>query len=179
MICLVLNTWNCPCPLERIRPESLSLYPFLSQLKPLQIKSLHLHSLCDTSSDLAPFLETLTNLQMLSLYFVVIKERRNSPWRDMLMRLKSVLGRVRNLEMYIDHWDAFELTKWLQSERLAAETPHNEVWDDDESWDGDAWTKLEKPERNVMLEILAQAMPHYNNSVFRTCKMGYSLSRWY
>lgn len=81
--------------------------------------------------------------------------------------------------MYIDHWDAFELTKWLQSERLAAETPDNEVWDDDESWDGDAWTKLEKPERNVMLEILAQAMSHYNNSVFRICKMGYSLSRWY
>ena len=97
----------------------------------------------------------------------------------MLMALKGILGRVRDLEMYIDHRDAFELTKSLQSERLAAETSDDEDWNDEEDWDDDAWVNLEKPERNVMLELLAQAMPHYSEFVFRTCKMGCSLSRWY
>lgn len=35
---LELFTW----PLKRLRPESLSLYPYLPQLKPLQVRTLHL-----------------------------------------------------------------------------------------------------------------------------------------
>ena len=80
-----------------------------------------------------PFLIPLKNPKTLSLYFVVIKERENNPWRDMLIDSKDVLSGVRDLETYIDHWDAFELSKMFQSEHLATETPDDEDWDNDEN----------------------------------------------
>ncbi|KAG9692243.1 hypothetical protein KCU95_g3387, partial [Aureobasidium melanogenum] len=170
---LELTTW----PVERLIGSSLSLHLFLPRLKPLQLESLHLHNLCDASSDLVPFLEPLKILKTLSLYFVVIKEKKNKPWRDMLLGLKDVLSRVRDSEMYIDHWDAFELSKMLQSK--SSETPDDEDLNDDKYWDDNAWRKSEKLEKNDMLEVLAQTMPHYHDSVFRTCRMGSSLCTWY
>ncbi|CAD0097399.1 unnamed protein product [Aureobasidium mustum] len=68
---LHLSTWPA-----RARPGSVSLNPFLSLLKPLNLRSLHLGSLCAPSQDLVPLLVPLKTFKHFRYISSLCKKER-------------------------------------------------------------------------------------------------------
>jgi hypothetical protein len=155
---LHLSTW----PLQRLNHYSLPLYPFLPYLRPLALKNLHIHSLCDTSPLLVSFLSSLPLLQTLSLGFIVIRERVNDPWRDQFLALRPLVSRpaLKKFVMTIDYDDAFQ-----SASRLISADRTDESSNDDESEDDERRI----PGREEMLDCLAKHMPNYHWHGPRCC----------
>jgi hypothetical protein len=158
---LRMSSW----PVQHLNHYSLPLYPFLQYLRPLGLKTLHLHSLCDTSPLLAPFLSALPLLQTLSLDFVLIQERENKPWRDMFLALKGPLSRpaLQTLVIEIEYNDAFQLaSRFIRTGSLGVDgDPESEY---EEKW---------MPGREEMLDCLAGFMPDYHPRCFERRGMGH------
>jgi hypothetical protein len=155
---LHLSTW----PLQRSNRYSLPLYPFLPYLGPLALTTLYIHSLCDTSSLLIPFLASLPLLHTLSLGFIVIRERDNKPWRDQLLALKPLVLRptLNEFIMTVDYNDAFQSASQL----IAAECTDESRNDDENEED-----ERRIPGREEMLDCLAKHMPNLHWHGPRCC----------
>jgi hypothetical protein len=170
-------------PHERLNPLSLPLNIFFPYLHPSQgLRFLQLHSVCDTTASLAPFLAALPRLESLAISFIVIRERNYEPWRNMFMALIPVMTRqtLKSLDMRIDQYDAFKLAARILHEEIYGEDEEEDEGDEVDTEDEeDEIHRRERQEREIrerigrreMLEVLAKRMPHYHDTVFRTCRM--------
>jgi hypothetical protein len=161
---LHLSTW----PSQRLNHYSLPLYSFLPYLRPLALKTLHIHSLCDTSPLLIPFLSSLPLLQTLSLGFIVVAENvKNKPWRDQFLALKPLVSRptLNKFVMTIDYDDAFQLASRLITAECKVESRNDDESENGDESENDDESKDDErriPGREKMLDCLAKHMPNYH-----------------